>query len=66
VAEDAGGCSLVTDFNLNQLQQQWQRMLAAVEISMGNTQRQTASGIIESSKGLDILTLAQRVHTHGV
>jgi len=56
----------VTDFNLNQLQQQWQRMLAALQTSMANMQTQAASVVIESSKGLDTLTLAQCVHTLGI
>jgi len=56
----------VTRLELKQLQQQWQRMLAALQTSMPNMQTQAASVVIESSKGLDTLTLAQRMHTHGV
>ena len=55
--------SLVTSFDLMQLQQQWKSTPAALETSMANMQTRAVSGIIEPSHGLDILTRA--VHTHG-
>ena len=56
--------SLVTSFDLMQLQQQWKSTPAALETSMANMQTQAVSGIIEPSHGLDILTRSFGINRH--